>query len=220
MRIAACMFLIVLLAVAGTATAREWQASPMTVADWDGRTEEYLGVASCELVGYAVASEWADEIQVCFCLPRPELHGPWLVEYIAFYMSGSGTHRVTVRQGTSLGGEPGAILAEDVEFTPLYTSWPPSDWTYVSLKSDIPCPAHLSGGEGDFVMIGTGLLPGDRIGLAEVDAGTHGWGYFGDTWNDDSGMLQMVPAVRLGISDLGTSSANCTTWGAVKDLFK
>jgi len=220
MKAAAWLFAFLSLMPGAAGAERAWIEAGRGVEAWDGRTEVYLGLTATEIAGYAHASQWADEIQVSFELPRPELHGPWLVEYVAFYLSGGGTHRVMVRTTGSLGAEPGAAQAAGGEFTPLYSAWPPEGWTYVSLRTDPPCPTHLTGDEGDVITIGTDLLPGDAIGMAAAEAGIRGWGLYDGSWMDDSAGRQIMPAVRIGISDLGTSQANEATWGSIKDLFK
>ncbi len=218
MRYAALTLMVVLLAGAGTAKARDWTNDPQSVPDWDGRTDEYMGLTGGELLGYATGDEWADEVQVTFQLPRPPLHGPWMISYVALMVSGSGTHTLTIRKANSLGDQPGTVISE-MEFTPLYSTWPPDGWTYVKLAEGSMCPPHLSGGEGDCFMIGTTLSAGDIIGLATPDAGCHAWSLFDGSWQDDSGTLQLMPAVRIGIEDLGTSSPQKTTWGKMKNLF-
>ncbi|MCK4306331.1 MAG: hypothetical protein KAY24_18970 [Candidatus Eisenbacteria sp.] len=220
MRIAAWMAFVLAAVVAVSAGAREWYENPLTVPDWDERTDAYLGCESGEILGYAIGENWADEVQLTFQLPEPALEGPWLVEYVALFVSGTGIHHVTIREAGGLSDAPGEIVADDLEFSPLYASWPPAAWTYVALKNDIACPPHLMGGEGDCFTIGAVLLPGDRIGLASAEPGNQGWGLYQGTWHDDTGRAQLIPAVRIGITDLGTSSTHRTTWGAIKDLFK
>lgn len=212
--------LVIPLLAAGTALAQqhEMRNYPMSVPAWDERTDSYLGCAGNELIGYAVASEWAGEIQVAFELPAPPKGGPWLIEYVAFFVSGHGTHNVTLRQLQTRDGAPGTIIAEDLTFTPVYAAWPPAEWTYVPLRDSAAYPAQLPSAEGGLICVGFELQADDAVGLASNEAGTHGWSYLNGSWIDDN-QFGVTAAVRIGLTDLGLSQVNMSTWGGIKDLF-
>lgn len=201
----------------GAAAAREWVDDPAVAPDCSGRSDAELGCEISECGGYGTASGWAGEIQVCYVIPTPPLGGPWVVEYVAFFMSGTGTHQVIIRSADTRGGCPGEIIEDVKEFTPAYATWPPGGWTFVELRPEIPYPDHMQGGAGDFLMVGTELLPGDTIGLDVSAAGGYAWGFYEESWHDDSGVGL---AVRVGLSDLGLSQSQRSTWGRVKGLFK
>ena len=220
MRIAAWILLTLSLPIAAGAGERLWFEDPMVVPEWGRESDVTLGCEAGQLVGYASATDWADEIQVCFRLPEPEQGGPWLVEHVAFFLSGDGAHQVTIRDAIELDSSPGGIADDTRAFTPLYSNWPPEQWTYVSLRSDSACPTHLLRDGGECFMIGVELLPGDAIGLGDIEPEIRGWGLHADTWIDDTGTWNLTPAVRIGLTDLGLSYANRTTWGEIKDLFK
>ena len=207
---------LVLLLLVGPAHARTWQPDPQTAPQWDGRCDGYLGCDAGAVVGYATRAGWASEVQVCFQLPEPGHGGPWLIEYVAFYLSGSGVHQVYLREADDLSAIPGAVVAENIDFNPIHPNWPPSDWTYVPLKTGGTCPGYLLAAGGDCFTIGIELQPGTALGLCAAESQVAGWGFHGDAWNLD----QVVPAVRIGIVDLGLSQANRTTWGAIKELFQ
>lgn len=213
---------VMLVAPAG---AREWVEDPRTVPDWViGEAETPLGLSSGEIVGYGDGVAWADEVQVSFLLPEASYGGPWRIEYVAFYVSGSEFRRVNIREGVELTTAPGLLLADDREIAPLDPTWPPSDWTYVQLASGSVCPDYLYGAEGEVFCIGLEIMPGDRIGLAEPEGAgapvaTAGWGFYEGVWSNDSDQWNLTPAIRIGVSDLGLSPAEGTTWGQVKRLF-
>lgn len=211
--------------MAAPAGARDWVEDPRTVPDWViGEAEMPLGLSSGEILGYGDGVAWADEVQVSFLLPEASYGGPWRIEFVAFYISGTEWRRVNIREGLDLEIAPGLLLADDREIAPLDPSWPPSDWTYVQLASGSVCPDYLYGAEGEVFTIGIEIMPGDQIGLAEpegadVTAPTSGWGYFEGVWLNDSADWGLTPAIRIGVSDLGLSPAEGTTWGQVKRLF-
>lgn len=211
--------LILSLLAAGTAGAQhELHYGQYSVPAWDGRTDSYMGCAGGELVGYGLATEWADEIQVAFELPAPPKGGPWLVEYVAFFVSGHGSHQVTLRQLSSASGVPGAVIADDLSFTPVYSEWPPAEWTYVPLRDSAAYPRALPCAEGDLISVGFELQAGDAVGLGGGEVGTHGWSYLDGSWIDD-GQFAVTAAVRIGLIDLGLSEANKRSWGEIKGLF-
>jgi hypothetical protein len=212
--------LLLLLLTAGVASAQQhdWHSYGATIPGWDGRTDTHLGCAGNELTGYALAPEWASEVQVIFELPEPPEGGPWMVEYVAFFVSGQGTHQIRLRRAQSGVGVPGAILADDLTFAPVYSTWPPAEWTYVPLKDSAAYPHALPCAAGEFISVGFELLPDDAIGLTGGEAGTTSWSYFSGSWINDT-HLGVVAAVRLGLTDLGLSEANKSTWGGIKDLF-
>lgn len=196
--------------------ARDFAPDPQLAPDWDGRCDGHVGCASGEVLGYVTAANWASEIQVSFQLPEPGHGGPWMVEYVALYLGGSGVHEVILREAADLTSTPGDIVAESISFNPIHAAWPPSDWTYVPLKTGARCPAYLLAAGGDCFTIGIALTPTTQLGVSPAESETSGWGYHGGAWNSD----EVVPAVRIGIVDLGLSQANKTTWGAIKDLFQ
>jgi len=219
--------LAVLLGLAlmtGIAGARLWVEAPATVPACDNASDAELGCDLTECSGYGTAGQWADEIQVRFRMPHPELGGPWLVSYVAFFMSGTETHRVILRdpgsKASPTGAPPGAILDASRLFTPAYPSWPPADWTFVGLGGSPPYPEYLVTGENQALMLGTEILPGDAIGLSTTPSDGDGWGYFEGAWHDDSANGSMTAAVRIGLTDLGLSGTDLSTWSSVKALFR
>jgi hypothetical protein len=213
-----------LLMAAVPAGARHWVESPASVPGCEQLADAELAcdVASCG--GYGTSADWADEVQVRFRMPHPARGGPWLVEYVAFFMSGSGTHSVVIRDPgsrTSPGGSPpGPILDSGVTFVPAAADWPPDGWTFVRFEVSAPYPGHLMAGENEPFMIGTTLQPGDAIGLSPAFGDADGWGLFQDVWRDDSADERVTPAVRIGVNDLGLSGADISTWSSVKALFR
>ncbi len=215
--------LILTIALVSSASAREWVASPATAPAWDIEIDQVCGCSNAELLGYGAAGDWADEIQVCFRLPEPARGGPWLIEYVAFYMAGSGDHEVILRYGDDFDGEPSELLSAPGEypFTPLQETWPPTDWTYVNLhQGGAPCDEGLLRMGGELAFVGIQLGAGDVIGLGAPEADIRGWGLSTGVWVDDTAVNNLVPAVRLGLTDMGTSNAQESTWGLIKDLFK
>lgn len=213
-RTALIAFLAAILIVT-TAAARDWVRDPAQPDPCDGRSDCELGCPSGGCDGYGTRSGWASEIQTTFTLPMPAHGGPWLVEYVAFYLSGSGPHRVIFRDATS--GTPGNIIDDSIEFAPADASWPPEGWTFIALRPGMPCPEHLRGVAGTRVTVGTELAPGDAIGLMYSGESERAWCFYDGDWIDDT---PFGPAIRLGLSDLGCSEAQQATWGRVKGLFK
>lgn len=210
--------LLMLCSLTLPASARHWMEDEQTLPGWSvGATDLHLGCTGGACLGYG-DTNWAEEVQVSFLLPDPPNGGPWKVEYVAFYMAGSGDHLVYMREGT-LGTPPGLLLADDRGFIPVSESWPPSDWTYVLLTAGSSCPEYLPGDGGDVVTLGVTLTDGDAIGLASPESDLTGWGYYDGAWSNDSESWNLVPAIRLGLSDLGLSAPDETTWGQVKRLF-
>ena len=207
-----------------TAGARHWVDSPVSVPGCEGRSHAELdcGLAACR--GYGTAADWADEVQVRFQLPHPTRGGPWLVEYVAFFMSGTGTHSIVIRDAGSRsapgGAAPGPILDSGFTFVPAAASWPPGDWTYVQLPVSVPYPSFVMGAEGEHLMFGTALLPGDTVGLSDAAGAGDGWGYYQGVWENDTPESGATPAVRIGLTDLGLSGADISTWSSVKALFR
>jgi len=214
------MALLLLLLAGGPALAQQhvWHDTQVEVPAWDGRTDAYLGCAGDEMLAYALGSEWASEVQVVFELPDPPKGGPWLIEYVAFFVSGHGRHEVRLRQAHDGARVPGAIIAADLTFTPAYATWPPAEWTYVSLKNSAAYPRDLPCAAGEHISVGFELLADDTIGLAGGERGAKGWSLLSGSWIDDS-RFGVMPAVRIGMSDLGLSEANKSTWGEIKGLF-
>ncbi len=213
--------LLLPLLLAGASWAHEWTDDYVLAPEWDtAHTDSYLGCSGGQMLGYGEANTWADEVQVCFQLPEPPEGGPWLIEYVAFFLSGNGTHYVTIRQANSRDSAPGSVLADDLTFTPVYSEWPPAEWTYVPLEGSVAYPHNLPGSEGECISLGFEMMPGDAIGLAGTEMGTRGWSNYQGSWIDDATVNGMTAAVRLGLTDLGVSEANQSTWGEIKDLFK
>lgn len=207
---------LVLLLLTAPTYARTYEPDPQLAPDWDGRCDGHVGCTSGEVLGYATAADWASEIQVSFELPQPGHGGPWMIEYVALYLSGSGEHQIILREAGDLGETPGDIVADDITFHPIHTAWPPADWVYVPLKTGARCPGYLLADGGDCFTIGLALTSNTKVGVCPPELAASGWGYHGGSWNLD----EVVPAVRVGIVDLGLSQANKTTWGAIKDLFQ
>jgi hypothetical protein len=209
---------------AGVATARDWVEDPRGVPEWIvGDSETPLGLTAGEILGYGDGIHWAEEVQVSFLLPNAPYGGPWRIEFVAFYMSGGEFRRVRIREGVDLETAPGFLLADDREIAPVDMTWPPSDWTYVPLTSGSVCPEYLYGAEGETFVIGIAIMEGDRIGLAAPEGGealapTSGWGYHEGLWSNDSADWGLTPAIRIGVSDLGLSPVESTTWGQIKRL--
>ncbi len=219
MKSAAWMVAVLIAILASGAAARDWVDSPQMVPGWDGRTTHHMGVSGNAVLGYVDVTQWAEEVQVTFHLPPAEYGGPWLIEYAAFYLSGTATRGVTLRDGAELEDPPGEISSDHVEFRPLDSAWPPGGWTYVTLKSGSTCPDYLLGDEGECFTVGIKLAPGDALGMASGDPECRGWGYVDRAWIDDTAGENVVAAVRIGLYDLGLSNANRSTWGEIKDLF-
>jgi len=186
-----------------------------------------LGCQIAECIGYGLPGTWADEVQVVFDLPQAPHGGPWLVESVAFYMSGTSEHRVVVRQpGSGPAAPPGTEVGEgeSVAFIPAYSLWPPADWTYVTLAGAFPpypYDGHLIVGSGGCFCVGLRLLGGDTIGLASSGtADGRAWSSFGGQWLQDSAALAIHPAVRIGLVDLGSSGTDSQNWGEIKALFQ
>jgi hypothetical protein len=218
MRWSMALLFSLLMAGAALAQQHEWHYDRVQAPAWDGRTDASLGCTGGELLGFALAPEWAGEVQVEFELPEPPKGGPWLIEYVAFFVSGHGTHQVRLCQAQSLSSVPGAVIAEDLTFTPVYDSWPPAEWTYVPLRDSAAYPRALPCAEGELISVGFELQPDDAIGLAGGEAGVNGWSHLNGSWIDDS-QFGVVAAVRIGLTDLGLSEANKSTWGEIKGLF-
>ena len=180
-----------------------------------------LGCGVTECVGYGIPGEWGDEIQVVFVLPTPPHGGPWLIDHVAFFMSGSGEHHVIVRT-PGAPGAPQGVVDEAVAFTSAYATWPPADYTYVPLAGTMPpYPAHLVLSGGASFCVGIRLVGDDALGLVSSGAaGGQAWTSFGSQWYSDSDGLGMNPAVRLGLIDLGSSGAEAQNWGIIKGLFR
>jgi len=218
-----------ILLLAGSAQAdRAWMEivdGPLALPNCPGRSETELNCALTECIGYGEGEVWADEVQLRFCLPLPEQGGPWLVEYVAFFLSADGPRAVRVRapgDGCSA-GEPGAVLSQDEGFTvqPASDTWPPSGWSIVELAQDLPLPGYLLRAGDDPFCIGVELQAGDAIGLANAGAleGV-GWGHFAGAWEDDTSGWNLTPAIRIGLADLGLTPAAPSTWGRIKHLFR
>ncbi|MCK4414780.1 MAG: hypothetical protein KAY32_14695 [Candidatus Eisenbacteria sp.] len=225
MRVRVLLILIFQMSCAAAALAeRGYQEDVRAVAGCSGMAESReLGCEIVECTGYATAADWADEVQVRFLLPAAPHGGPWALQYVAFFLSGSGEHRVLIRSsGVSSSTPPGTLLSDDVVFAPGYQDWPPSDWTYVTLAGATPpYPETLIIDAGEAVTLGVALALGDRIGLvaAEQTPGV-GWGHHAGAWHADSDDHSLAPAIRIGLADLGSSDAESDTWGIIKGLFK
>jgi hypothetical protein len=205
------------LLLAGGAGARQWVQAPVPVPGCESVSDAELGCGYGACAGYGTAVDWADEVQVRFRVPHPDRGGPWLIEYVAVFMSGSGDHRVIVRDP---GTTPGSILYDSVTFTPASSSWPPADWTFVPFHTSPPYPGYLTADENGPIMLGTALLPGDAIGLVSTTGDGDGWGHYQDQWDDDTANSSVTPAIRIGLSDLGLSGTDISTWSSVKALFR
>ena len=212
--------LLLLLAVAGVASASERPCVPVTVpvpvcSQVADVTELGCGITEC--VAYASAADWAEEVQVIFRLPAPPHGGPWLVDRVAFFMSGTEEHDVVIR--TVRSGAPAEVLDESIVFAAGYSAWPPADWTYVALANMIPpYQSYLVLGGGDYISIGIRMKPDDCLGLASAGA-TEGepWSFVDGQWEADEAM---TPAVRIGLIDLGSSAVESQNWGSIKRLFR
>lgn len=209
----------------GAASAREWVQVPVSVPECAGHAERELNCDLTACAGYGEAGTWADEVLVRFCMPDTPLGGPWLVEYVAFFMSGSGTHQIVVRDPgdgpCDLSSAPGEELLAGWSFVPAAASWPPSVWTIIDLGGEPPYEPVLLHGEQQGFCIGIALQPGDRIGLSSqtpLDGG--GWGRLENEWIYDSVVWSLTPAVRVGLTDLGLSHNESSTWGVIKGLFR
>ncbi len=208
----------------GVAPARDWSESACTVPDCVVWVDMELGCEIDGVAGYGTAGLWADEIAAEFLLPTPPQGGPWLIAYVGFFMSGSQSRPVVIRNAgakiSPSGASPGPVLYEGWTFTPMSETWPPSGWTYVTLEATPPYPSYLTVNGGEPVMIGTRLLAGDALGLTAVQGSGVGWGLYNGSWEEDTSGWSLTPAVRIGLIDLGLSGSERTTWGAIKDLFQ
>lgn len=218
------LLLLILVPSALTVGARTWVVSPVTIPACDGRADAELDCGLTAGRGYGTAADWANEVQVRFELPHPARGGPWLVEYVAFFMSGTGTHSIVIRDAGSRaapgGAAPGPVVNTDYTFVPASANWPPYDWTYVELPVSVPYPMFLMGGEGEHLMFGTELLPGDAIGLSDAAGAADGWCLYQGMWENDTAESGATPAVRIGLNDLGLSGTDISTWSSVKALFR
>ncbi len=213
-------FLSCLLILVGVADAREWHTEDISAPDWGIPMDGVMGLSTGSVVGSGLPGDWADEVQICFSLPHPEYGGPWLVTYIALYMTGSSSRDIVIRTASDLASPPGTAVATPKSFTPGETSWPPSDWTYVKLYNTIGgASPYLLLSEGDLLMIGVELLSGDTIGLGNPEADVNGWGYYNTDWIDDSGDWGLIPAIRIGMEDTGLTPVDTTSWGMIKTYF-
>lgn len=221
------MAILALGFLAGSAAQGErgWISYPSTQPACPGASERELNCTLTECAGYGAAGDWANEIQVDFCMPDAAYGGPWLVEYVSVYMSGSGTHTIVLRSpGTgdcAPATAPGEVLQEGWSFTPASATWPPSGWTTIQLCNEPPYPTTLMPGEGKGFCIGVALQSGDCIGLSsQTGLDGAGWGSYQDSWSYDSQAWSLTPAIRIGLWDLSPSPAQPTTWGRVKGLFR
>jgi hypothetical protein len=204
---------------------RAWIGYPTALPACPGTAERELNCTLTQCAGYGAAGDWANEIQVRFCMPDAVLGGPWLVEYVALYMSGSGSHTIVLRNPGA--GDcapalaPGDVLQEGWSFTPASANWPPSGWTTIQLCTEPPYSPHLLIGEGQGLCIGVALKSGDCFGLSSQTAlDGAGWGSYQDAWSYDSQAWSLTPAIRIGMLDLGLSQTEATTWGRMKGLFR
>ncbi|MBP6875438.1 MAG: hypothetical protein KBD56_05165 [Candidatus Eisenbacteria bacterium] len=218
--------LILLLTAALSAGAQnrsyfpEAASAPPCESSYEGTD---LGCSITECIGYGTASLWASEIQVEFVLPDAPQGGPWLIDRVEFFLSGSGEHQVVIRQpGSGSPAIPGVVVDETIVFTPPYESWPPDDWTYVALAGAFPPYAsYLVLAPGERFCVGLRLSPEDAIGLSRNgETPSSGWASMGSEWLLDSAELGIYPAVRLGLIDLGSSSTESQNWGIIKTLFR
>jgi hypothetical protein len=205
------------LLLASGAGARRWVESPATLPACENQSDTELGCGMTACSGYGTAAEWADEMQVRFRMPHPDRGGPWLIEYVAIFMSGTGERPLIVRDP---GSPPGAVLYDGVRFTPGSTTWPPSGWTFVEFNARPPYPGYIVADENAPFMVGTQLLPGDAIGLSAAADGADGWGSYQGAWENDTANSSLTPAIRIGMTDLGVSGTDISTWSSVKALFR
>ncbi|MBD3237757.1 MAG: hypothetical protein GF330_13720 [Candidatus Eisenbacteria bacterium] len=199
------------------AAAEDWVPDALALPPCAGHAELELGCWPHDCVGYAPGAGWADEVQVRYRLPEPPQGGPWLLEYVAFFMAGAQPHRLILREGAGPDEPPGPILDESWEFVPAYDAWPPGGWTYVELRPQIPLPDYLQGDGSDHLTLGLQLQEGDAVALVSPGAFAEAWGWQQGQWTDRA---PLGPAVRIGLSDLGLSNGQQATWGRVKGLFK
>jgi hypothetical protein len=214
-----------LLAGSAAQGQREWISYPTALPACGGSAERELNCTLTQCAGYGAAGNWATEIQVHFCMPDAVLGGPWLVEYVTLYMSGSGTHTIVLRNpgagACAPALAPGDVLQEGWSFTPASPSWPPTGWTTVQLSTEPPYSPYLLCGEGQGLCIGVALKSGDCFGLSsQTGLDGAGWGSYQDNWSYDSQAWSLTPAIRIGMLDLGLSQAESTTWGRMKGLFR
>jgi hypothetical protein len=205
------------LLLAPGAGARQWVESPTTMPACENLSDTELGCAMTACSGYGTAAEWADEMQVRFRMPHADRGGPWLIEYVAIFMSGTAEHQLIVRDP---GSPPGAVLYDGLRFTPASATWPPSGWTYVELHASPPYPGYIVADENAPFMVGTQLLPGDAVGLAAASDGADGWSSYQGVWEDDTANASLTPTIRIGMTDLGVSGTDISTWSSVKALFR
>jgi len=230
MRIRMLLLALVLLTAVDLAAAQERTYVLQDVAAppcaREGEVVE-LGCGLTQCIGYGLPGTWADEIQYVFDLPAAPQGGPWLVESVAFFMSGTSEHRVILRQpGSDAAAPPGIEVGTDnaVRFIPAYATWPPADWTYITLAGAFPpypYDGQLIVASGGSLCIGIQLLSGDAIGLANSGTATgRAWSTWGGGWQQDDAALAIYPAARIGLVDLGSSGTETQNWGNIKSLFK
>jgi len=221
-----CLLLALVLGLIGaSAGARQWVQSPVSVPVCSGHAELELNCGLTACAGYGAGGAWADEVLVRFCMPETPFGGPWLVDFVAFFMSGTGSRQVFVRdpgQGAcAISAQPGEILGTGWSFAPTSSTWPPGGWTIVDLGGAPPYSPVLLRGQDQGFCIGIELKAGDRIGLSAqpgLDGG--GWGSYQGGWVYDSQVWSLTPAIRVGLTDLGLSHSEASTWGQVKGLFR
>ena len=212
--------LILYFVLCAQASAREWHEESIAAPAWSIQVEASVGCSGGAIIGSATAGGWADECQVSFVMPTPEYGGPWLIEYVAVFISGTESREIILRSAADPASAPGAEVARPTSFTPAVGEWPATDWTYIQLQTEgCEWPDYLLVNEGEVFTVGFPLLAGDRVALAPNQTGIGGWSYYGDEWINDTDDWNMTVAVRISIADTGLRPIDQATWGVIKNLF-
>lgn len=200
--------------------AREWFAESITAPAWNIEVESVMGCDSGEIVGSTTADDWGEECQVSFLMPHPEYGGPWLVEYVAVFISGTDSRDIIVRSATDHATAPDAEAARPTSFTPAASDWPPADWTYIQLQTEgCEWPDYLLINESEVLTLGFPLVAGDQVGLSATQSDTRGWSYQNDAWINDTDDWNLTVSVRISLADTGLRPIDKSTWGVIKNMF-
>jgi hypothetical protein len=212
--------LILATSLVGEALSREWIEESIALPAWNIEVEAVMGCDGTELVGSTTSTGWGEECQVSFLMPAPEYGGPWLIEYVAVFISGSESRDIIVRSASDIDTAPDTEVARPTLFTPSASAWPPTEWTYVKLQTEgSEWPDYLMVNEGELITIGFPLLDGDQVGLAATQSNTKGWSFYDGDWVNDTDDWNLTVSVRISLADTGLRPIDKSTWGVIKNMF-